>query len=67
MRWAGHVVCMKVKLKSKVHPITGYEDPEGGVDIYLYSLLNLGARWVWMVSATPRPLYPRERETVPIV
>ena len=23
--------------------------------------LNLGARWGWVVNATPRPLYPRER------
>jgi hypothetical protein len=22
--------------------------------------LNLGARWGWVVNATPRPLYPRE-------
>jgi hypothetical protein len=21
---------------------------------------NLGARWGWLVNATPRPLYPRE-------
>ena len=32
-----------------------------GVDIYLYSFLNLGARWGWVVNARPRPLYPRER------
>jgi hypothetical protein len=25
------------------------------------SLLDLGARRGWVVSATPRPLYPRER------
>jgi hypothetical protein len=28
---------------------------------------NLGARWGWVVNATPLPLYPREREPVPIV
>jgi len=22
---------------------------------------NIGARWGWVVNATPRPLYPRER------
>jgi hypothetical protein len=33
-----------------------------------YSFFNLGAtRWGWMVNATPRPLYPRERDPVPIV
>jgi hypothetical protein len=28
---------------------------------------NLGTRWGWVVNATPRPLYPRERDPVPIV
>ena len=27
----------------------------------LYSFLNLGASWGWVVNATPRQLYPRER------
>ena len=31
----------------------------------LYSFFNLSARLWWMVNATPRPLYPREREPVP--
>jgi hypothetical protein len=31
------------------------------------ALLNRGARWMWVVNATPRPLYPRERDVVPIV
>ena len=26
-----------------------------------------GARWRWVVNATPRPLYPWERDPVPIV
>ena len=30
-------------------------------------LFNLRARWKWVVNATPRPLYPRERDAVPIV
>jgi len=25
------------------------------------ALCNLGTRWEWVVNATPRPLYPRER------
>ena len=29
-------------------------------------ILNLGARRGWVVKGTPRPLYPRERATVPI-
>jgi hypothetical protein len=32
-----------------------------GVEVQPYSLFNLGARWGWVVNATPRPLYPRER------
>ena len=28
--------------------------------MYLYSSFNLGAKWGWVVNATPRPLYPRE-------
>ena len=30
-------------------------------------LFNLGGRWGWVFNAKPRPLYPREREWVPIV
>jgi hypothetical protein len=30
-------------------------------------VLNLGARWGWVVNVTSRPLYPRERDPVPIV
>jgi hypothetical protein len=32
----------------------------------LYFFTNLGARWRWVFNAKPRPLYSRERETVPI-
>jgi hypothetical protein len=32
-------------LKGKVRPTTGHEVPQGGVEIYLYSFFNLGARW----------------------
>jgi hypothetical protein len=39
----------------------------GGVQEYLYSFFNLGARWGWVVNATPQPLNPREREPVAIV
>ena len=33
--------------------------------IYVYSFFGLGVRW--MVNATPRPLYSREKDPVPIV
>jgi len=37
-----------------------------GVEVYLYSFFNFGARWWWVVNTTPRPLYPQERDPVPI-
>ena len=37
------------------------------VEVQLYSFFKLGARWRWVVNATHRPLYPRERAQVPIV
>ena len=49
------------KGKGKGHPITGHEGPEGE-QIYsstLPSTSALNERWV--VSTTPRPLYPQER------
>ena len=30
-------------------------------EVQPYSFFNLSARWVYVVNATPRPLYPRER------
>jgi hypothetical protein len=32
-----------------------------GVDVYLHALFVRGTRWRWVVSFTPRPLYPQER------
>ena len=49
------------KGKGKVNPGTGYQGPKGRVEVLLYSFLNLGAIWGWVVKATPRPLYSRER------
>jgi hypothetical protein len=42
----------------KVHPITGHEGPRGGSEGIALLILNLSARRGWMVSTTPRPLYP---------
>jgi len=39
--------------KDKFHPRTVHEDPEGGVEVYLFSFFNLGARWGG--CSTPRP------------
>ena len=44
--------------KIKFTPRTGHEGTQGGVEVQLYSFFNLGARWGWVVNATPRPLYP---------
>ena len=41
--------------------------PRGGVELYSYSFFNLGARRGWVVNATPRLLYPLERDPVPSV
>ena len=35
--------------------------PRREPEVWLYSFFNLGAGWGWVVNATPRPLYPRER------
>ena len=43
---------------------TPYNRPWRHRGEYRYSctlLFNVGARWKWVVNATPRPLYPRER------
>jgi hypothetical protein len=31
----------------------------GGVDVYIHIFLTFGTSWWWVVSFTPRPLYPR--------
>ena len=40
---------------------------ENGVEVQLYSFLDHGVRWGWVASVTPRPLYPQERDPVPIL
>jgi hypothetical protein len=50
---------LNVYKKVKV-PSNRPEGPEGGTGIALL-FLDLGARRGWVVSTTPRPLYPRER------
>jgi hypothetical protein len=58
--------CWMLKGKGKFHPRTGHEGPEGGRGIallFLWPQYRMG----WVVNATPRPLYPREIDPVPIV
>ena len=57
-----------IKRKDKGHPRTGHEGPEGekrySSTLSWTSALDGGG---WVVDATPRPLYPQERDPVPIV
>jgi hypothetical protein len=55
----------EVKVKVKVRPRTGREGPEG--EQRYSSNLSLTSALDGVVNATPRPLYPRERDPVPIV
>ena len=41
--------------------------PTEGVEVWLYSFINIGSRLGWVVNAMPRPLYPRERDLLYIV
>jgi hypothetical protein len=49
--------------KGNVNPVTGHEDPEAIALLFLQTRRQMG----WTVNATPRPLYPRERDSVPIL
>jgi hypothetical protein len=49
----------KVKVKFTLEQATKAQRGSRGT-AQLYSFLNLGVRWGWVVNATPRPLYPRE-------
>jgi hypothetical protein len=57
-----HKVKVKVKVKlslclTKHHAMKTY----WGIEGIAPCILDLGTRWRWVVSLTPRPLYPRER------
>jgi hypothetical protein len=58
-----HTAQLSAEHQNKI-TVTGHQGPRGGVEgsrgIALL-ILNLGARRGWVVSTTPRPLYPRER------
>ena len=51
-----------IKLFTLYQPVK----PQGGTEVQLYSLFNLGARKERPINATPWPFYSREREPVPI-
>jgi hypothetical protein len=56
---------VKVKVKFTLEQATKAQRWSKCTSIAL--LFNLGARWGWVFNATPRPLYPWERDPVPIV
>ena len=58
LKWGYKNCCIKVQ-RGKLCPRRRHEDPEGG-KVQLYPFFNLGTWWNWVVSFTPRPLYPRE-------
>jgi hypothetical protein len=60
--WQNLLVSSALSVQNRVkrYPVTGPEGPEGGRGIALL-FLDLGTRRGWVVSVTPRPLYPRER------
>jgi len=37
------------------------------VQVQLYTFFNIGARWGWVVNATPQPPYLQEGDPVPIL
>ena len=47
-----------IKGKGKGSPYNRPRRPSGGIAILFF---KLGVRWRWVVSSTPRPLYPQER------
>jgi len=57
---------VKVKGKGNVHPSTGHEGPEGEYS-YSCTLSLTSTLDEVVVNATSLPLYPRERDPVPIV
>jgi hypothetical protein len=55
------------KVKDKVHPTIGHEGPEGEKRYSSILSLTSGLDGGWWFDTTPRQLYPRERDPVPIV
>jgi hypothetical protein len=42
------------------------KNTRGGVEIQLYSFLNLAVRWWWVVNAMPLPIYPAGKTWCPL-
>jgi hypothetical protein len=57
------LTCRLTKVKLTIEQARKAQRGSRGVALLL---LNLGARWMWVVSAMPWLLYPMERDPVPI-
>ena len=57
------MVMVKIKVNFTLEQAT---KAQRGVEVWLYSFLNLGAIWVWVVNATPRSLYPWGKTRYPL-
>lgn len=62
---AGHVM-RKGKKKSPKNSWSP-SGPRRGLELQLYSFFNLSVSWRFVVKAEHSPLYPRERDAVPIL
>ena len=51
-------VKVKVKVKFALEQATKAQRVSNSITLPFF---NLGDRWIWVVDATPLPLYPRER------
>ena len=68
---ASHIRFYKVIFEIHVLPITVGQYKcttcRDRVWVWIYSFFYLGARCGWVVNVTPWPLYPWERDPVPIL
>ena len=58
-----HFFTQKVKVTLK----QAVKAQRGEVELQLYYFFDHGPRWGWVDNATPRPLYPQERDPLPII
>jgi len=61
-----YLLINKRQVNGNVHSNTGFEGPEGGVEVQIHCFFKLGVRRGLVVSATYRPLYPRGMSRDPL-
>jgi hypothetical protein len=62
--WLSHLLTVE-RVTFRFHPVAGHTDPEGGRGMALL-FHDLGTRWGWMVSVTPRPPLPPGKTRYPL-